>query len=252
MVELVAALFFLALTLLVPAVIETASRACRALRRKYDLGVQSNRESRSDRDEIADSPLADEGSMTETEQTPGSRRVLSRMTTTMKTGYGTGHPLGAPDGKQTIWYANILKYSCPRCWKGIDPGTPSCPSCHFHLNDYENLLFEEKMLFLLRHPIRETCIHAIGLRGESGSGRAVYAFHDLLVEERDTDVIIQIALTAAYIGGEQARALLSGLKSHESALLRKVAESLWRATLTGRTRRHRADDGASADHGKMC
>jgi hypothetical protein len=91
------------------------SRACSALRRKYDLDVQSSRESRSDRDEIADSPLADEGSMTVSAERLGSQRVLSRMTTTVRTGFGAGHPRGAPDGEQTFLHANILRYYCPMC-----------------------------------------------------------------------------------------------------------------------------------------
>jgi HEAT repeat protein len=115
------------------------------------------------------------------------------------------------------------------------------------MRDYEALCLEEKVLFFLKHPIRENRVLAFKLLGELDSRRAVSAFRDLLVEERDADVVIQIALTTARIGGGEARELISGLKSHHSAAVREVAEKLWRETRAGLRRRHRADGNALSD-----
>jgi predicted amidophosphoribosyltransferase len=251
MMVLVVAAFVIALILLVPAVIETVLRAYRDLRRKHDLEVRSGRETRSDHDDVADSLIADEGSTTASAKNAHFLRGPSSLRTTMCTGFGAepGHRI--PDCEQSARSRKVLPYVCPRCWKEIDPGTSSCPSCRFHMTDYESLRFEEKALFFLKHPIRETRMLAIKLLGEMRSRRAVSALRDLLVDERDPDVVALIALTAARIGGVEARELISGLKCHSSALVREVAERLWRETRAGRTQQRRADGRALADDGNM-
>jgi len=235
MMEFVVAAFVMSLILLVPAVIEALIGWCRVLLRKCDNEVRSSRESRRDRDSSTDPSLAEEGSITGSEESPGACQCLSGSNILIGTGFEAENGHFAPDGEQSTGRRAVLPITCPRCWKEIDSSASSCPSCHFNVTDYQSLHVEEKVLFSLKHPIRENRVLAIKLLGEMKSRRAVCAFRELLVEEREPDVVIQVALAAARIGGREARELISGLKSHDSALVEEVAERLWRETLAGRT-----------------
>lgn len=224
---------------------------CRVLHRNCDNEVQSSREFRREGDSSTDSPLAEEGSVTGSKESLGTCQCLCGLNTSMGTGFDAENGYCTPDGEQLTGRRKILPHACPQCWKEIDPCASSSPSCHFHVTDYQTLRVEEKVLFSLKHPIRENRVVAIKLLGEMKSQRAVSAFRDLLVKERDPDIVIQIAVAAARIGGREARELICGLKSHDSALVEEVAERLWRETRGGTTLRHRVDGNSSSDDGEM-
>lgn len=49
-----------------------------------------------------------------------------------------------------------MTFFCPVCWKEIQATDRICPSCGADISEYENKVFEEKLINALRHTERET------------------------------------------------------------------------------------------------
>jgi HEAT repeats len=230
MIVLVATAFFMALLLIIPAVIEAVWKGCQTFYRTYALDEQPGREPECDRTRGDDRLLADDDSRAVRIERYGRFWISSSVGTEMRSRIGARPRHEPPNGERASRRSTDLKHLCPRCWKPIDLDACTCSSCHSQLKDYEALPFETKLLLALAHPTRETRMLAIQQLGEMESSPALAAFRDILVTEGDPEVVVAIALATARIGGREACELLSGLRHHESALVRSVAERLWKWT----------------------
>ncbi len=86
---------------------------------------------------------------------------------------------------------------------------------------------------------------AIELLEKAKGHSALDTLRGLVPGERDPRVVVEIALATARIGGDEAGAILFGLKSHGSAMVREIADRLWRET-SDRELRRRADGGMAS------
>jgi hypothetical protein len=111
-----------------------------------------------------------------------------------------------------------------------DVGSCEWPFCLSLLQDYQGLSFEEKLHLALRHRVGENRKLAIELLGEEKDRLALKTFRELVTREQDPCVVVDIALATALIGGDEAGAILFGLKSHGSAMVREIADKLWKET----------------------
>jgi hypothetical protein len=57
----------------------------------------------------------------------------------------------------------MLQPLCPNCREEIDAGPSRYPRCQYSLETYSRLNYEHKLIFSLRHPVRENQMMAIQL-----------------------------------------------------------------------------------------
>lgn len=115
-------------------------------------------------------------------------------------------------------------FFCPNCWKEIDARAIVCPHCKYDTAEFASLPFEEKLIYTLRHPVRENRMMAIRLLGEMRSKAALSSFAAMLETEEDFYVIRVIIVALEKIGNEESRDMIRRLKTHTSRLVRKAAE----------------------------
>jgi hypothetical protein len=121
-----------------------------------------------------------------------------------------------------------LTYFCPSCWAESADDATECPRCGFHMADFDALPYESKLIGALKHPIRENRMLAIQLLGDLESRAAVPAFGAILREEDDPYVLGEMARSLARIDSQEARVILSRMRSHRSAIVRDLVEGTWR------------------------
>lgn len=108
----------------------------------------------------------------------------------------------------------------------MDERTIRCPHCGYDISEYASLPYEEKLIYTLRHPIRENEMMAIQLLGELQSEEAVPVFASILETEKDFYVIREIILSLDKIGNTESKNLILNLKTHKSRLVRRVAAQM--------------------------
>lgn len=118
----------------------------------------------------------------------------------------------------------LLTYFCPDCWAEAQADASQCPRCGFRMAASDALPFEAKLILTLEHPIRENRMLAIRLLGELRSRDAIPAFEGMMREEDDPYILGEIGRSLARIDSHESRNLLSRLRSHRSAIVRRFAE----------------------------
>jgi hypothetical protein len=140
--------------------------------------------------------------------------------------------------------------TCLICGVGTDASSCEWPFCLYLLQDYQGFSFEEKLRLALMHPVGENRKLAVELLGVEKGRLALKTFRELAAEERDPYVVVEIALATARIGGDEAGAILFGLKSHSSEMVREIADRLWRETSNQELQRRVEDGMTSPDEPK--
>jgi len=118
----------------------------------------------------------------------------------------------------------VACFYCPTCWKEINRDTVKCPHCRYDLAAYAALSYEDKLIYALRHPIRENRMMAIQLLGEMQSHKALTSFASTLEKEQDFYVIREIIRSLDKIGTKESRNMIRRLHTHRSKLVRKAVE----------------------------
>lgn len=126
-----------------------------------------------------------------------------------------------------------LTHFCPNCWAEIAEGAASCSHCGCRPADLDAAPFETKLIRSLGHPIREARMMAIQILGERGSRAAIPALASLIREEPDPYVLGEVARALARIDDDAARALLTRLRAHRSAIVRLAAGATRRGSVAG-------------------
>jgi HEAT repeat protein len=127
----------------------------------------------------------------------------------------------------------MVHYFCPNCWKEIESQEVKCPHCGYDLSTYMSLTQEQKLIFALRHPIRENRMIAIQLLGDLKSPPAIAFFAPLLETEEDFYVLREIVRSLVKIGSREGKELIRKLENHPSKLVREFIGELERSgTLT--------------------
>ena len=139
---------------------------------------------------------------------------------------------------------------CEQCREEIDVRACEWPFCHHALPDYSWLSFDEKLRLALTHPVGENRILAIELLEKEKGRSALATFRELVPGEKDPRVVAEIARATSRIGGDEARAILFGLKSHGSEMVREIADRLWRET-SDREFQRRIDGGMTSPDERM-
>lgn len=90
------------------------------------------------------------------------------------------------------------------------------------MSDYDSCSFEEKLIYALRHPVRENRMMAVQLLGEMKSEKAVTAFASILESEKDFYVIREVINSLKKTGTPEGIRLIQKQGSHPSKLVRKL------------------------------
>jgi hypothetical protein len=116
--------------------------------------------------------------------------------------------------------------------------------CQHPLQDDHGLPLKEKIRLTLSHPEPENRMLAADWLGELGGFSAL---RERVAKESDPRVVIVVARAAARIGGDEAKKLLTSLKSHPSATVREVAGRLCEDSDLQEARRLGAEDLSPRD-----
>ncbi len=121
----------------------------------------------------------------------------------------------------------MVTYFCPHCWEIIPEHAQVCPACAYELHQYNQLSFEEKLLFSLEHPVLEQRILAVQTLGKLGSLQALDPLERIIWDNHLNPYLVRAALEAvADIPSPRSRKILSRATVHPFHLIRKKAQLL--------------------------
>ncbi|GAB6183471.1 HEAT repeat domain-containing protein [Thermodesulfovibrio hydrogeniphilus] len=89
----------------------------------------------------------------------------------------------------------MLHFFCPYCWCELKENEKICSKCGRDISNYSLLPYDEKLLLVLNHPVKEirkTVVHLLGLKRLP---QAVYKLEKMLDEEEDPMILIEIINT---------------------------------------------------------
>ena len=121
----------------------------------------------------------------------------------------------------------MITYYCPQCWTIVTEQDVSCPNCGYHLGQFTELPYEDKLLLGLKHPVQDIRIIAIKALGDLGNLRAIPEFKQIVMNENEDYYVLRAVLLALeIIPGQQSIALLVQAKNHPSELVRRLADQI--------------------------
>jgi HEAT repeat protein len=121
----------------------------------------------------------------------------------------------------------VITYYCPKCWQAVSELDETCPACAYHLDLFQEIPYEEKLLSALQHPVPERRIMAAQILGALHSSRALEAFQAVLADgSADYYLLRAVLLAAAQIEHPLRTSLLQKAQGHASHLVAQLAEEL--------------------------
>ncbi|HVB23842.1 MAG TPA: HEAT repeat domain-containing protein [Ktedonobacteraceae bacterium] len=112
----------------------------------------------------------------------------------------------------------LMQY-CPDCWAGNLIGDTMCDHCGASLSENEAILYEQKLMRALHHPVPETRELAAALLGQSRDHRTLPVLLSCLLEETDVGVLCSISKALGQLGDCQAVAELAKRLAQPDALV---------------------------------
>ncbi len=119
-----------------------------------------------------------------------------------------------------------MKWFCPFCWAEIQKNTEICPNCKKNLKDFQNLSFEDKLILGLKNPVTQNRKFIIHVLGNIKSKKAVKYLGKMLLENRDTFELCEIAESLKKINTPEAINYLKKALSTKNLILKKTILSL--------------------------
>jgi hypothetical protein len=129
-------------------------------------------------------------------------------------------------GQPAIWDSPHRAHRCLLGGEYLDACACQWPFCRRVGGDQDGWPIAEEFRLAGEHRVRESCTLANERLGDLTDSSALAAFRERLATEGDLHVVVEIAHAVARIGGDEAAAILAGLKSHRSAVVRQVASRL--------------------------
>ena len=96
-------------------------------------------------------------------------------------------------------------FFCPLCWKEIEAIDRICPCCGADISEYENKVFEEKLINARRHTEPKITQQAVYILGRLKSIRAVKSLIKLFEQTDDALLKMKILDSLSEIGTPEAR-----------------------------------------------
>lgn len=112
---------------------------------------------------------------------------------------------------------------CPKCWAINVMEATTCEQCAAPLAPDEPVLYDQKLLRALHHPVTETREMAARLLGYRRDRHALPALTTRLFEETDTGVLCAISSALGQLGSCQAVAALAKRLAQPNALVVALA-----------------------------
>ncbi|MCS6816338.1 MAG: HEAT repeat domain-containing protein [Blastocatellia bacterium] len=101
-----------------------------------------------------------------------------------------------------------MTFFCPSCWREVNAGFDTCPSCGTNINRYSRSTpYVEKLISALQHPEPQTVRRAAWILGRLKAREAVPALLGTGERTRDPYVIESVIEALGEIGDERARVL---------------------------------------------
>lgn len=113
----------------------------------------------------------------------------------------------------------MIYYFCPFCWEELKDNLIICPNCNSDLRKFSSMPFEEKLIYALKHPVREIRKTAIFIIGLKKMRSAIKELEKILIYEEDSIMIIEILNSLKNIGTEEAMEIIERFKFHSSSLI---------------------------------
>ncbi len=123
-----------------------------------------------------------------------------------------------------------MKWFCPFCWAEIQKNTKICPKCNKNLQEFQKLSFEDKLILGLKNPVTQNRKFVIHVLGNIKSYKAVKILGKMLLENRDTFELCEIARTLKKINTPEAINYLKAASNTKNLILRKVILNLLKET----------------------
>lgn len=93
----------------------------------------------------------------------------------------------------------LIQY-CPNCWAENLIGATVCDQCGTSLSETEAILYDQKLMRTLHHPVPETREMAAMLLGQRREQQALPVLMTRLLEETDTGVLCSISKALGQLG----------------------------------------------------
>lgn len=118
-----------------------------------------------------------------------------------------------------------ITFFCPFCGKQTPDDVQICSRCGKSLEHWREYPYEERLLLVLHHPIREHRMMAIQSLGKQRYERAVPIFAKMIRQEDDVYLLREIARALLGINTEESRVLLDQLREHPSPVVKSAFDS---------------------------
>ncbi|MHB8595700.1 MAG: HEAT repeat domain-containing protein [Ktedonobacteraceae bacterium] len=115
----------------------------------------------------------------------------------------------------------LIQY-CPTCWAENLIGATACDRCGASLSETRAILYDQKLMQALHHPVSETREMAARLLGQRRDKQALPVLLSRLLEETDIGVACSISKALGQMGDCQAAAALAKRLTQLDALVVKL------------------------------
>ncbi len=118
----------------------------------------------------------------------------------------------------------MMHFFCPCCWKEIKESDNFCPFCKYELITYSSLSYEEKLIFALKHPVKEIRRTIVFLIGMKKLTKGIKELERMLFQEEDPIISLEIIKALENIGTKEAIKVIRKGKTHRNRLISKFCE----------------------------
>jgi len=130
-------------------------------------------------------------------------------------------------GKDNQHTNQMITYYCPHCWTIVDEQMTTCSNCGYELGQFLELLYEDKLLASLKHPVQDIRLMAIKTLGDLGNQRAIPEFEQIIMNKNEDYYILRaVVLALENIPGSQSLTLLERAIEHPSDLVQRLANRI--------------------------
>ncbi|MCS7157058.1 MAG: HEAT repeat domain-containing protein [Blastocatellia bacterium] len=127
-----------------------------------------------------------------------------------------------------------MTFFCPSCWREVNAGFDTCPSCGTNINRYSRSTpYVEKLISALQHPEPQTVRRAAWILGRLKAREAVPALLGTGERTRDPYVIESVIEALGEIGDERAREFLRRCTVQGAVRVRRAAEEALARLIAG-------------------
>lgn len=130
-------------------------------------------------------------------------------------------PYGGSEPTERL-HGDEMQYFCPNCFAEIEENARTCPHCQFHLDQWDNLDYDHKLIAAIHHKETFTRMRAVYLLGERKTLAAIEPLKAAFLASDDPYFKAEILTALMKIEPHQFRQLVENIDlEHESAIVQE-------------------------------